>query len=149
MQLLKLKKMTAKCNIYCEFYKHQSAHFNKATQPFERISADFKGPLPSVNTNKHILTMIDEHYRFLFSFPFAVISLSTVIQFALSFSLSLKCFSFVHSDRSLCSVYSELKQFVHNKGIATSRTTAYNPQGNGLAERLNSPVEIWHFLVEA
>ena len=31
----------------------------------------------------------------------------------------------------------ELKQFLHGLGIATSRTTGYNPQGNGQVERYN------------
>ena len=31
----------------------------------------------------------------------------------------------------------EVKSYLHNKGVATSRTTAYNPQGNGQIERYN------------
>ena len=31
----------------------------------------------------------------------------------------------------------ELKEFLHNKNIATSRTTSYNPTGNGQVERYN------------
>ena len=32
----------------------------KATQPFERISIDFKGPLLSVSKNKYLLVIVDE-----------------------------------------------------------------------------------------
>ena len=31
----------------------------------------------------------------------------------------------------------EFKTFLHEKGVATSRTTPYNPRGNGQVERLN------------
>ena len=31
----------------------------------------------------------------------------------------------------------ELKQWLHEKDIAASRTTPYNPQGNGQTERYN------------
>ena len=34
----------------------------------------------------------------------------------------------------------ELKTFLHGKGIVTSRSTPYNPRGNGQVERLNSTV---------
>ena len=42
----------------------------KATQAFERISIDFKGPLPSATRNKYLLTMIEEYSHFLFAFPY-------------------------------------------------------------------------------
>ena len=44
---------------------------------------------------------------------------------------------FVHSDRGTAFMSKEVKEFLHKKGVATSRTTPYNPQGNGQVERLN------------
>uniref|UniRef100_A0A5S6QJD3 Integrase catalytic domain-containing protein n=1 Tax=Trichuris muris TaxID=70415 RepID=A0A5S6QJD3_TRIMR len=43
--------------------------------------------------------------------------------------------AYVHSDRGTAFMSRELKDFLVSKGIACSRTTAYNPQGNGQAER--------------
>ena len=40
----------------------------KATQVFERLNLDFKGPLPSTSNNKYFLTVIDEYSRFPFAF---------------------------------------------------------------------------------
>lgn len=34
----------------------------------------------------------------------------------------------------------ELREFLTSKGIACSRTTSYNPQGNGQAERYNGTI---------
>ncbi|KAL7648500.1 UNVERIFIED_CONTAM: hypothetical protein RMT77_000406 [Armadillidium vulgare] len=45
--------------------------------------------------------------------------------------------SYVHSDRGTAFMSQELKQFLHGFGVATSRTTPYNPQGNGQCERYN------------
>ena len=44
------------------------------------------------------------------------------------------------SDRGSAFMSQELKDFLHNKGIATSRTTSYNPAGNGQVERLNGTI---------
>ena len=41
----------------------------------------------------------------------------------------------------------KFKDFLHNKGIATSRTTSYNPAGNGQAETLNGI--IWQAIILA
>ena len=48
--------------------------------------------------------------------------------------------SYVHSDRGSSLISEELKQFFNERGIATSRTSRYNPQGNGQCERYNGIV---------
>ena len=45
--------------------------------------------------------------------------------------------SYVHSDRGPSFLSVELKQFPHSHRISTSRTTAFNPPGNGQVERYN------------
>ena len=44
---------------------------------------------------------------------------------------------FIHSDRGQSLISDELKEFLNSRGIATSRTSAYNPRGNGQVERYN------------
>ena len=48
--------------------------------------------------------------------------------------------AYIHSDRGSGFMNVELKTFLHQKGIATSRTTSYNPEGNGQVERGNGTV---------
>ncbi|VDP95226.1 unnamed protein product [Echinostoma caproni] len=45
--------------------------------------------------------------------------------------------AYVHSDRGPSFMSAEVVRFLRDKGVATSHTTAYNPQGNGRVERLN------------
>ena len=137
-----IKAVIARCPICAElkpkFYTPPRVHLVKATQPFERLSVDFKGPLPSATQNKYLLTVIDEFSRFPFAFACSNVSSSTVINcFCQLFSI-FGLPSFIHSDCGAAFMSSELKNFLHDKVIATSRTTPYNPAGNGQVERLNS-----------
>ena len=50
----------------------------KASQLFERLSVDFKGPLPSSSHNRYLLTVVDEYSRFPFAFPCADVAAATV-----------------------------------------------------------------------
>ena len=43
----------------------------------------------------------------------------------------------VHTDQGISFMRNELKEWLHGKGIPTSRTTRYNPKGNGQVERFN------------
>ncbi|XP_045526419.1 uncharacterized protein LOC123715455 [Pieris brassicae] len=110
----------------------------KATAAFERLSIDFKGPVPTNNNNKFILTVIDEFSRFPFAFPCSDVSSKTVIKHLNNLFMIFGMPSYVHSDRGTAFLSVEVQEFLHVRGIATSRTTAYNPQGNGQVEKLNS-----------
>ena len=117
------------------FYKPVDSHITKATKPFERLNIDFKGPLPSTTKNIYMLNIIDEYSRFPFVYPCPTTDTNTVTA-CLSQLFSLFGMpAYVHSDRGPSLMSNELKQWLREKGIATSRTTPYNPQGNGQTER--------------
>ena len=46
----------------------------------------------------------------------------------------------IHSDRGASFLSNELKKFLSSKGINTSRTTPYHPQGNGQVEKMNGTI---------
>lgn len=144
-----IRKITSSCKICSEckpqFYRPERIHLIKATKPFERLNVDFKGPLPSSDKNRYFLHVIDEFSRFPFVFPCPDITAGTIIKcFTALFSLfGMPCY--VHSDRGASFMSKELRTFLTEKGVATSRTTAYNPEGNGQVERYNNV--IWKAII--
>ena len=136
-----VKKMTNSCLTCNEckprFFKPETTPLIKATKAFERLNLDFKGPLPSATRNKYILTVIDECSRFPFAFPCAEMTTTTITNCLTQLFAIFGYPGFVHSDRGPSFMSKELKDWLHSKGIATSRTTPYNPQGNGQVERYN------------
>jgi transposase InsO family protein/uncharacterized protein YqgQ len=142
--LEEIKRMTNDCHICCEckprFHKPPPANLIKATKPFERLNLDFKGPLPSINQNVYFLNVVDEFSRFPFVFPCADVSAKTVIKCLVSLFSIFGLPSYVHSDRGSAFMSRELLQFLTEKGVATSRTTSFNPSGNGQVERFNGTI---------
>ncbi|GFU87937.1 retrovirus-related Pol polyprotein from transposon 17.6 [Trichonephila clavipes] len=135
-----IKKVTNSCLICNElkprFVKNVGT-LVKVTAPFERLNLDFKGPLPSVSRNHYILTIVDEFSRFPFAIPCSDISAKTVILHLKNIFSIFGMPSFIHSDRGSSFMSHELKSFLTSQGIATNRTTPYNPAGNGQVERYN------------
>lgn len=136
-----VKKVCSSCK-FCaqlkpQFYNASTNTLIKATQPMERLSVDFKGPLPSATNNKYILTIIDEYSRFPFAFPCKDTSSSSVIKcFDQLFSL-FGLPNYIHSDRGSSFMSHELKNYLSNRGVSSSRTTPYHPIGNSQCERYN------------
>ncbi len=48
--------------------------------------------------------------------------------------------AYIHSDRGSSFMSEELHQFLMSRGVATSRTTPYNPACNGQVERYNGTI---------
>ncbi|XP_063625652.1 uncharacterized protein LOC134797361 [Cydia splendana] len=86
---------------------------------------------------QYILTVIDEYSRFPFAFPCSDISAKTVIKHLDSIFTMFGMPAYVHSDRGTSFLSDEVKDYFNSRGVATSRTTPYNPRGNGQVEKLN------------
>ena len=139
-----VKNCCRKCMTCAEvkpmFYRPETHSLIKATQPMERLSIDFKGPLPSSTNNIYFLCIVDEFSRFPFVFPCSNMSAATIIRcLERVFSLFGTC-GYIHSDRGTSLMSRQLKDFLLQKGIATSRSTPYHPQGNSQCERYNGIV---------
>ena len=139
-----VKNMTKNCK-WCslckpQFYKPVQGHLIKATQPFERLNVDFKGPLPSNNKNIYFFQIIDEYSRFPFVYPCQDVKASTIIKCLSDLFAVFGMPMYIHSDRGSSLMSTELKTFCNSKGISTSRTTPYNPEGNGLVEKSNGTI---------
>ena len=103
----------------------------------ERLSLDFKGPLPSATRNTYMLTIVDEYFRFPFVFPCPNMHAKTVIKCLEEVFSLCGMPSFIHSDQGTFFMSQELKTYLFQKGVATSKTTPYHPIGNGQVERCN------------
>lgn len=139
-----VKRMTASCPtcniVKPQFYKNVKSTLIKAMHPFERISMDFKGPLPSKSRNKYLLTIVDEYSRFPFAYPCPNMNSSTVIDSLVDLFTTFGLPSYVHTDRGTSFASKELQEFLHNRGVATSMSAPYNPTGNGQIERENGTI---------
>ena len=134
--------MTSECTtcakIKPRFHNPGDTPLVRATAPFQRLSIDFKGPLPlSPSSHRYLLTIVDEYSRFPFAFPCRDISSRCVITCLTELFSIFGLPSFIHSDRGASFMSQDVKMFLQKLGIASSRTTPYNPRGNSQCERYN------------
>ena len=98
-----VRLMTSSCKVCAEckprFYRPENSHLIKATQPFERLNVDVKGPLPSTDKNVYFLTVVDEYTRFPFVFPYADMPTPTVISCLCQLFVLFGIPAYIHSDR--------------------------------------------------
>ena len=134
-----VKKLCHSCRICAElkpqFYRPQQNTLIKATQPMERWSIDFKGPLRSSSQNTYMLTIVDEYSCFPFAFPCPNTSSATVMKCLDKMFVLCDTPSYIHSDRGSSFLSQEIKDYFSQRGIATSKTSPYHPIGNGQCER--------------
>ena len=124
-------------NLKPHYYKPPIAHTIKATQPFERLSIDFVGPKMSISANKYLLVMVDEYSRFPFAYATKDMTSDTVIECLQHLFSTFGLPASIHSDRGTQFMSSDVRNFLLTLGVAQTRTTPYNPGGNGQCEGTN------------
>ena len=133
------KSCEACCVLKPKFFKPTPGTLIKATQPFERLSIDFKGPLPKskYSENRFILTIIDEFSRFPWAIPCKDTSTNTAIRCLNEIFSNYGTPGNIHSDKGSGFISKSMKYYLNTMGINSSNTTPYHPQGNGQCERYN------------
>ena len=132
--------MTSACTICCEikpkFLKPSIVNLIKSSQPFERLNMDFKGPLASKTKHHYNFTVVDE-----ISLRFSRVKITVLARTLISCLRSLfSLFGFpaiVRYDNAKCFVSKEIKEFLNERGIASTFSSVYNPRGNSQSEHFN------------
>lgn len=139
-----VKRVVSQCEICAEvkpqFYKPSNPPLIEATKPFDRISIDFKGILPTTSPNRFMLTIVDEYSRFVWAYPCSNMEAPTVIRCLTDLFSTFGTAGFVHSDRGPSLISKELRAFLLQNGISFSNSSKYNPRGNGQVERFNGVI---------
>ena len=134
-----VRKVCSNCRVCAElkpiFYRPKKSELVKATKPFERISIDFKGPLPSLSKNKYLFVVVDEYSRFPFAFPCPNMNSSTVIGCLDKLFTLCGMPQFLHSDNAKSFLSGDLKDFLLKRGVASSKSSPNHPTGNSQVER--------------
>ena len=103
-------------------------HLIKALHCLDRLNIDFKGPLPSVSKNRYLLTVVDEYSHFMWAYACPDMESKTVIKCLTQLFTIFGMPNYVHSDQGPSLISEELKIFLHERGVATSRTKIQSPR---------------------
>jgi len=103
-------------------------------KPMERLSFDFKGPVPSRRGNIYLLIVIDEHSRFHFVFPCIDMPALTVIRCLDELLTLYGTASLIHSYNGPAFTSTELR-YLLQRSMASSFCSVHHPSGNGQVER--------------
>ena len=137
-----VKRVCRNCKICAKirprFYIKEEESLIKATRPWERISIDFKGPVPG--PAPYIFIVTDEYSRYPFAFPCKDMSSATVIRSPTQLFVLFGLPMYVHSDRGAAFMARDLRNYLVKRGIAASRSTPYHPTGNSQLERTNKTI---------
>ena len=137
-----VEKVCTSCKICAELkpqlYRRPPEQLIKSLRPWDRISIDFKGPFSG--KHKYLLIVVDEFSRFPFAFACSNMTTEIVIQCLSELFCLFGYPLYVHSDRGASFMSQELKRYLTERGIASSKTTPYHPTGNAQCERINQTI---------
>ena len=120
-------------------YKRGGMKLYIATRPFEQISVDIVGPLPTSHSgNRYIVTMIDKFTRYCMLVPVPDITALTVVKAIDRWITTFGPPESILSDNGPQFISSIYRDYMKNhNNIKYKYTTTYHPQCNGQIERLH------------
>ena len=138
----KVKQHIQKCQVCLElkprFNSPPVNHLVTSSTPWERISIDFVGPKkPSKGRNCYFLTVVDEFSRFLFASAMKEATTANTIKVLNQLFMLFGPPESVPSDRGSVFESHDFRSFLERWNVRKTRTTPYNPAGNGQCERVN------------
>ena len=138
----KVKQHIEKCQVCLElkprFHSPPVNHLVTSSTPWERISIDFVGlKKPSKGGNCYFLTVVDEFSRFPFAFAMKEGTTANTIKALNQLFMLFGPPESVHSDRGSVFESHDFRSFLERWNVRKTRTTPYNPAGNGQCERVN------------
>ena len=122
-----------------QFYKPPSGQLIKAMHPMERLCIDFTGPITQ-SQYPYFLNVVDEYSRFPFAFACTDMKIITVIKCLEHIFTFCGMSHYIHSDRGQSFMSSELKQYLTQKVIATSKSAPYHSTRNVQCDSFNQTI---------
>lgn len=106
------------------------------SRPFERISIDYAGPMKRTRKgNVYFLTVVDDFSRYLKIFPVSSANGETTIKCLKQVFMEEGVAEEVVSDNGTHFTSVAVEEFLSSHGVKHTRTPAYHPASNGMAER--------------
>ncbi len=97
-----VRQMARSCQVCAELktqvYLPAQSHLIKATQQFQQLNINFKGPLESNYNNTYFLNIIDENSRFPLVFSYKDVITTSVIQCLCQLFSLHRMLAYIHSD---------------------------------------------------
>ncbi|GIY12149.1 hypothetical protein CDAR_619541 [Caerostris darwini] len=106
--------------------------------PFQKCAFDAVGPFVTSSCgNKYLIVISDYFTRYAEAYPVENIQSSSVARVLIDFISRHGIMQTLYSDRGSNFISAAMNEVYEKLGISKQQTLAYNPQGNGLVERLN------------
>eukprot|EP00253_Pinus_taeda_P021623 PITA_21623 len=138
----KMVKRCHKCQVFEGKQKLQPLPLKpiEVSAPFQQWGLDFIGEIHSASSRQHkwILTAIDYFTKWIESIPTRQVTDAVIISFLENSILSrFGCPNKLITDNGTTFKSKRMVEFCHKYHIILGHSTAYHPQGNGLAESAN------------
>ncbi|MGL5709110.1 MAG: reverse transcriptase domain-containing protein [Aeromonas sp.] len=150
---LAIKKISSTC-ILCQKNKESAIKYGKTsgfispTKSLEIISSDIIGPFnykdykTTFTKNFFFITITDHFSRFTKVFASQNITSSEIINVLINWCSQFQKPKILVTDQGRQYMANETKTFLRKNGIDHNYTSAYNPTGNAVSERVNGSINI-------